>query len=231
MENNVKVLGVGNAFTPHLTSTSFLLENIDDDCDMLIDCGFGVFAKLLAMNYDFKRLNYILITHTHEDHIGSLSSMLYYMKYVCGRHPSFVLTESYSDYFTNQSVLDEVSKYLSLTGHSIHNNIEEIYDISTFPTNHTDIPSAGYVIPDYGIFTGDTKPCKSIATEWDRTQLPVYHDVQLNGSDPLTTPHTTLDELLFYYDPHMVNDIIGVHYGDAAIANIKLAKVYNGKYK
>jgi len=29
----------------------------------------------------------------------------------------------------------------------------------------------------------------------------------------------------------MVNDIIGVHYGEDTAVNIKLAKVYNGKYK
>jgi ribonuclease BN (tRNA processing enzyme) len=123
------------------------------------------------------------------------------MKYVhrCYSLPSFLATPD----STNKEVLDEVFKYLTLTGH-VECSTEEASNITAFPTIHTDIPSVGYVVPGYGIFTGDTKPCQAVVDAWHEGRPTIYHDVQLNGQNPLTTPHTTLDELLFYYDPNMI---------------------------
>ena len=76
----VEVLGTGSAFIPENTNTSFLLLN----GKILVDCGYNVFQKLMS---DYKRqlakeLRYVFITHGHDDHIGSLQTLIYYNEFI-----------------------------------------------------------------------------------------------------------------------------------------------------
>ena len=50
---------------------------------LLIDCGETVFSEIKrnGLVEDVNNL-YVFITHTHSDHIGSLSSLIHYMHYV-----------------------------------------------------------------------------------------------------------------------------------------------------
>ncbi len=59
---------------------------------LLIDCGGTVFAKLLRMNQNNGFLKTkdeinIIITHLHDDHVGSLSTLILYCKYVLNKKP------------------------------------------------------------------------------------------------------------------------------------------------
>ena len=76
----VEVLGTGSAFRPENTNTSFLLLN----GKILVDCGYNVFQKLMS---DYKKqldeeLRYVFVTHGHDDHIGSLQTLIYYNEFI-----------------------------------------------------------------------------------------------------------------------------------------------------
>lgn len=79
MENVVLVRQIGNgtAFQPDATNTSFTLFNDR----LLVDCGYNVFGRLLELGIADK-IDVVFITHTHDDHIGSLGSFLYYREFV-----------------------------------------------------------------------------------------------------------------------------------------------------
>lgn len=73
----LKFLGKGAAFYPVLGNTSAYF--IYDKNLFLIDCGESIFKKLYEKDL-FSEINdiYVFITHTHCDHIGSLSSLILY---------------------------------------------------------------------------------------------------------------------------------------------------------
>lgn len=74
-------LGFGSAFNTELDNTSAFYKK--DGNMLLIDCGGTVFTKLIDNNIldDVKNI-WIAITHLHDDHCGSLSSLIFYMYFV-----------------------------------------------------------------------------------------------------------------------------------------------------
>ena len=73
----LKFLGKGAAFYPVLGNTSAYF--IYDKNLFLIDCGESVFKKVYEKDL-FSEIDnlYVFITHTHSDHIGSLSSLIFF---------------------------------------------------------------------------------------------------------------------------------------------------------
>ncbi|MEJ6021464.1 3',5'-cyclic-nucleotide phosphodiesterase [Ramlibacter sp. PS4R-6] len=64
----VRVLGCSGAIAKDCRTTSFLL-----DSDVLVDCGTGVGDLTLA---EMKGIDYVLVTHSHLDHVASLPLMI-----------------------------------------------------------------------------------------------------------------------------------------------------------
>ena len=70
-------IGVGDAFSYQLGNCSAFYK--ESNSMLLIDCGESVFENILANELleDVENL-YVLITHFHSDHIGSLGSLMFY---------------------------------------------------------------------------------------------------------------------------------------------------------
>lgn len=84
MNGILQFLGYGAAFYPALGNTSAYYEK--DDNLYLIDCGELVFHKLYEKDMLKKYKNiYVIITHMHADHVGSLGSLISYMYFVLGK--------------------------------------------------------------------------------------------------------------------------------------------------
>lgn len=80
-KQTLKFLGRGSAFNPKEGSNSAFIK--DNDTLFLIDCGEDTFFKIVNFKIldDVKNIH-VFITHTHSDHYGSLSSLLYYAFYI-----------------------------------------------------------------------------------------------------------------------------------------------------
>lgn len=77
----LKFVGIGSAFHTELGNTSAYIER--EGHMLLIDCGGTVFHHLQNMKLLEKvETVYIIITHTHPDHIGSLGEVIFYMHYI-----------------------------------------------------------------------------------------------------------------------------------------------------
>lgn len=114
----LKFLGRGGAFFPQEGNTSAYF--IEDNTMYLFDCGETVFATLMENN---KLLNLIkdndvnnieiYITHLHSDHVGSLSSLIYYCYYVLDIKPKL--------YYKADSIVGNLLEVmLKLQGHDEH---------------------------------------------------------------------------------------------------------------
>lgn len=80
---NVRFLGVGGAFDPEHGNSAAVVET-GDETFTLIDCGGTTFLNLKRSGW-VNRVTHVLITHMHDDHIGSLGSFIFYCTYMQSR--------------------------------------------------------------------------------------------------------------------------------------------------
>lgn len=78
----LKFIGIGSCFNTRMYNTSAYYYNHDDSHLFLIDCGMMIFPKLryTKLLNEAKSID-ILITHLHDDHAGSLESLIYFCQY------------------------------------------------------------------------------------------------------------------------------------------------------
>ena len=82
-------LGRGAAFNAEEGNTSAYF--IEDNKLFLIDCGESVFATLKKRGLLEVEEIYVLISHLHCDHCGSLGTLGLYCKYVLNKKLQFVI--------------------------------------------------------------------------------------------------------------------------------------------
>jgi len=76
----IKFIGTGGAFESEYGNSSAMVTC--NGKSFLIDCGFTVFDTLKKFDL-FSTIDYILITHLHNDHTGSLvNTLLYYSLHI-----------------------------------------------------------------------------------------------------------------------------------------------------
>lgn len=107
-------IGIGSAFSDDINNSAYIKkgENM-----LLIDCGETVFSEIKrnGLVEDVNNL-FVFITHTHSDHIGSLSSLIHYMHYVKNKKVHLV-------YGNNYKIKNDIETLLKING-----NNNEQYD-------------------------------------------------------------------------------------------------------
>ena len=78
----IKQLGNGGGLNPQQTNSSFLIE-LEKDKYLLFDCGFNIMSRLIEeenndTNFKIENIKYVFISHTHDDHIGNLETLIYW---------------------------------------------------------------------------------------------------------------------------------------------------------
>lgn len=81
----LKFLGRGSAFAKSQNSAFF----IDGDALVLIDCAMSAFHVLLERGITQKQI-YVLVTHTHGDHVGGIPMLIHCARYVSGAHVTVI---------------------------------------------------------------------------------------------------------------------------------------------
>lgn len=75
MDLTIKFLGTGGAFDVEQGNSAAMVYH--QNACFLIDCGHAVFPSLVRLGLADK-VDGVLITHLHDDHVGSLSSFILY---------------------------------------------------------------------------------------------------------------------------------------------------------
>jgi len=112
---DITFLGIGGAFDVDEGTASALL-NTRAGKVFLIDCGYTAYSKLRKSNL-IGDIDIVFITHTHEDHINGLSTLVYERYFIHGKKTQIECTPE---------VAERVKGYLDICGHP-----EEQYEIST----------------------------------------------------------------------------------------------------
>lgn len=207
----LKFVGTGSAFnTARGNNSAYILEG---DTLILIDCGATTFDRLKSSGILDNVVNiHIYITHTHDDHVGSLGSLILYHYYNVGTHLDGIIN---LEIMAHPKV--KISKYLRKCGveKDVHYCLLEVedgictdigeteYNFITFKTEHVDnLFSTGLIIGSGNdmnvqtcIYTGDTKYLNSSVVEI----LNMEHDstlyVDTSSEKYENSVHLSLEEL------------------------------------
>lgn len=223
----IKFLGIGSAFNPLWgNNAAYYIRN---NKLLLIDCGETNFERILRKNIleDISQV-YILITHLHPDHVGSLGSLIFYLKFMKNIEAKVLFEdkESIKVLLNLMGVQDEDYKLCEeflveeLRGIGIRN-------IETYSVNHSNkLKSYGYKIifedNEVIFYTGD---CKEISNEVINQVLKneihkLYIDcfpIDISG-----VPHITVAKMCEIFPEYCRNRIYGMHYDGENV--IKLLK-------
>jgi len=144
----INFIGTGSAFNTELGNNSAFVKN--NNSLILIDCGGTVFHRLQELSLlDGLQNLYIVITHTHPDHIGSLGDVIFYFYYILKQRPTI--------FFPSKELLEGILVSLGVTAEMYNlNSFEKIeikdtqfrdFSIEFIPVSHVDtIPAYGFVM-------------------------------------------------------------------------------------
>ncbi len=157
----ISFIGIGSAFNTQLGNTSAFIKK--KDSLLLIDSGGTVFHRLRELNIleGLKKI-YIIITHTHPDHVGSLGEVIFYSYYILRHKPTifFPNEELMKSFLTSIGVSQEM--YLLESSSKVGFADENLGEISVefLPVSHVKtIPAYGFVMRQIeGVFyySGDS---------------------------------------------------------------------------
>lgn len=186
-------LGTGGAFTKENGNTSAYCY-IDDNSLLLIDCGESVFNKIVREQLLEKITNiYILITHFHSDHVGSLGSLLFYCDYLGLQNISII--------FPNLKKIKELINIFGLEDEIFqlkHPSEITQFKIKDYKQIHFNMEAYGYLIEINGylmFYSGDAKTIPDDILNNIQKIDAIYQDVR-DSNYPHHLSLSELDELV-----------------------------------
>lgn len=212
MKNILTFTGNGSCFNTEFGNTSAYYYNKSNDSLFLIDCGESVFEKLMQQNIVRCAKNIdILITHLHSDHAGSLSSLIFYCKYIKKIVPTIIYPEK-----------EVMKQYLNIVGNEDDSyNLSTPKEYSTYPIldikqKHTDYINAyGYVINIENkkiYYSGDTKTISPVIIKKLQNGELDYFYQDVSRFD--TPAHISIDELANLITPEHRHKVTCMHFDD-----------------
>lgn len=225
-------IGTGSAFNHNLGNNSAYIKR--NSTFLLIDCGGTVFHRIQELNLlqDVQNL-YVIVTHMHPDHVGSLGDLIFYTYYIL----NFKTTVIYPDINTLVNLLTalgvtkefynikQIDKNVFLKNSDIELNIEYVSQ------QHTDtLKSYGYNLGIDGIklfYSGDSSSIPDTVLQ----KLSV-NDINLIFQDTCSydfpnIPHMSLNKLAQCIQPNLRHKVYCMHLDNSFNIDTALSLGFN----
>jgi len=209
-------LGIGSAFNTELGNTCAFFKR--QSSILFIDCGSNVFSRIkrLDMLKDISNL-YIIITHTHPDHVGSLGELIFYCHYILNKKPVIFFPDSclLSSILGNMGVNTEFYQINSATSAKIQDDSFGIVDLTFIPSSHVNnIPSYGILLKNDGqkiYYSGDSNEISpSILESLEKGDIDYFYQ-DTCSIDYEGNPHLFIGKLEEYIKPHLRSKVYCIH--------------------
>jgi ribonuclease BN (tRNA processing enzyme) len=201
----IQFIGTGGAFDSQYGNSSALVR-----CNgktFLIDCGFTIYARLKELDL-FNEIDYILITHLHNDHTGSLINTLLY--YNLKSNPGKKMKIIYPTNKFRKQLKGLIATAIMNTDKFVEwvpiEEMTEVHAIDTFGRHVKNYQTYGYYFKEADevmVFSGDIGDGDFIFRQLKKQKIrdaTVFHDIYFSEAKD-HTPYTTLMQ---HMDKHRI---------------------------
>ncbi|MBA3648847.1 MAG: ribonuclease Z [Chitinophagales bacterium] len=202
----IQFLGTGGAFDPEYGNAAALVRS--NGKAYLVDCGFTVYAKLKEHNL-FNEIDYILLTHLHNDHTGSLANVLLHYNLISNPgekmkiiYPAKKYRRQISDFLS--VALIDTDKYVDWVSIKDTGNVQAI---DTYGLHVKNYQTYGYYFRegnDVIAYSGDIGDGNFIFQKLKKNKITgaiVFHDITFD-KDPC---HTHYPVLMEHLEDHQIH--------------------------
>ncbi|MEX0967720.1 MAG: MBL fold metallo-hydrolase [Bacteroidia bacterium] len=198
----IKFIGTGGAFDYEYLNSSALLTM--EGRTLLIDCGHAIYPALRKAN-KANEVTHLLVTHTHDDHVGSLSVLILHHHYFAPKK----LTLLYQD----EDFLNTLKSFFSHTLGDISEYVElqplsEVDGITAIETtkHHVDyLRTFAFIFEENGqriAYSGDLGDASILFEVLDKLpekDTTVFHDIFFEKNISTHTYYKQLEKYLNRY--------------------------------
>jgi ribonuclease BN (tRNA processing enzyme) len=152
----------------------------------LMDCGFGVLANIRRAGIHLDRIERVFITHTHSDHIGDFTGLIWAMA-LEGRKKRLEVVSSKDTASALKRVMELQSTPREILNFSIDYLEPEAAGVEFCTTVHTPTNYA-YRVEVSGkaiTYTGDTSPCRDVVKLAKGSDLLIHDSTYLADREAL----------------------------------------------
>lgn len=200
---NIRFLGTGGAFDAHLGNSAAWVEL--NGLHILLDCGHSVYERLRSSNLA-DSIDYILLTHMHDDHVGSLSTTILHHKHMM--QPPRKARILYPDTPHGNLMRERLTTYLAFSLLQPESYVEfmplktvpGITEIDTTGHHVGDMISFGFMFEDSDqriVYSGDLGTPRLLFDVIDRLpddgkNLRLFHEVSFYATNGVHTHYKDL---------------------------------------
>lgn len=197
-EMNIQLVGTGGAFDYQYGNSAAIVN-----CNgkrILIDCGHTVYSSLREKQKE-DAFDYLLVTHTHDDHVGSLSGLIL--------HNSIFHKKQFTLLYPDGKLLDRLKSYLRCTlgnpdKYLKYKSLDDVSEIDFWETSgkHVDyMPTFAYSFEEGNqrlVYSGDLGDGSFLFKQLEKLpkkQTEVFHDITFAANNKA---HTYYKDLMRY---------------------------------
>lgn len=216
------ILGTATALTTAQRDNTSLFLHAPSG-GLLIDCPGSVFQKLLRAGDDPNRLQAVLVTHAHPDHIYGLPALLHELWLLGRTTPIDIHANAHAMEVARQLIdtfgLDE--KPLPLRLHLIPEEENALvidnreFTVHTSPVRHVVPTVAVHITPRYAgsrvvTYSSDTTPCSALVNLAQGSDILIHECASHRPNEA----HTTPEEAGQVAAQAEVKELILIHYSE-----------------
>ena len=224
----LQFIGRGAALNPLEGNNAALYE--ENGNLLLIDMGENVFTRLVALNVLPKAKNiYVVLTHTHSDHIGSLGSLIHYCFVKLNQRIQLVMDEEVEYRESVEQILAAFQVLPKMIERITSRQLAEAFSgfsaLRFVPTRHVDeLKSYGLAFdtPEGLVYyTGDSRDVELLEKLYRQGNLAAVYTDTHNDNRP-TSVHMPLDRLKEVFPVEFRGRVTCMHFGNSE--TIELAR-------
>ncbi len=217
----VELVGTGAIYSKYNSACTLV------NGEMLVDVPNGVLKQLINSHHYPEKIDKILITHMHGDHIADIPFLLMYMyrnkketKTITIIGPKNIknkVEELYDVYDYNYENVKNYIKFIEFDKNEVLEIDNKKYKIKPIPVIHgKEIPAYGYVINEKLGVTGDTSLCEGVENIVKESDMTIADCTRIIGDKS----HMGIDNLKYLTDKYN-KVIIPTHIKDETREELK----------